>query len=122
MIVVVPIRIESTPNLREHWAARAKRAREHKAEVWYALRAVRAPHTLPCVVTLTRIAPRTLDTDNNVAGMKAARDGVALWLQVDDADERISWVYAQRKGPPKTYRAEIQIEAATVPGTIQNAA
>ena len=122
MIVVVPIRIESTPNLREHWAARAKRAREHKSAVWYALRAAKAPYTLPCRVTLTRIAPRTMDTDNNVAGMKAARDGVALWLQVDDADERISWVYAQRKGPPKTYRAEIQIEAATAPGTIQSAA
>lgn len=111
MIIEVPIRIESTPNLREHWHQRAKRAREHKTAVWYALKAAKAPHTLPCVVTLTRIAPRTLDTDNNVAGMKAARDGVALWLLVDDAHPEIAWRYAQRAGKPKQYALEIQIEA-----------
>lgn len=111
--VIVPIRIESTPNLREHFHVRAKRAREHIQSVWYALRAVSAPYSLPCVVTLTRIAPRMLDSDNLISGAKAARDGVALWMQVDDGHESIAWVYAQRKGKPHEYAAEITIASET---------
>jgi hypothetical protein len=110
MIVEVPIRIESTPNLREHWAERAKRSREHKTAVYYALQAAKAPHQLPLTVTLTRVAPRTLDDDNNTSGLKAARDGVALWLMRNDADPGIAWKYGQRKGAPKQYVLEIEIE------------
>ena len=109
MIVTIPIRIESTPNLREHWAKRSKRSAVHKNATWFALKASKAPHALPCTVTLTRIAPRTLDGDNLQAGCKAARDGVALWLTVDDADERITWAYAQRKGGAKEYALEVEI-------------
>lgn len=115
MIINIPIRIESTPNLREHWTVRAKRAGKHKHDTYMALRAAKAPHALPCVVTITRIAPRTLDTDNLAAGCKALRDGVALWLQADDADERIKWRYTQRKGGPKEYAAEVEIAAAQQP-------
>lgn len=114
MKITVPIRIESTPNLREHWAARAKRAREQKTATWYALKAAKAPHALPCTVVLTRVAPRTLDSDNLAAGFKACRDGVALWLQADDADPRILWKYAQRKGEAWTYACEVDIESALV--------
>jgi len=107
--VIVPIRIESTPNLRESWRARSKRAGKHKHDTYFALKAARASYLLPCVVTMTRIAPRTLDGDNNVAGLKNARDGVALWLNVDDADPRIEWAYGQRRGQPKEYALEIEI-------------
>ena len=109
MIVTVPIRIESTQNLREHWAARAKRTREHRQAAWYSLRAAKAPHAMPCTVTLTRIAPRALDGDNLQAGVKGARDGVADWLQADDADPRITWLYAQAKGKPKEYALQVEI-------------
>lgn len=111
MIVEVPIRIESTPNLREHWTARAKRAGKHRADVHVAMRAAKMPHDLPCVVTLTRIAPRTLDGDNLQAGCKAARDAVALFLCADDADPRIEWKYAQAKGGPKEYALRIEVTA-----------
>jgi len=107
--VIVPIRIESTPNLRESWRARSKRAGKHKHDTYFALKAARASYVLPCVVTLTRIAPRTLDSDNNIAGCKACRDGVALWLGVDDADSRIEWEYAQRRGKPRQYELEIEV-------------
>lgn len=109
MIIEVPIRIESTPNLRESWQERSRRAGKHKHDTWFALRAARAPYALPCVVTLTRIAPRTLDGDNLQAGFKSCRDGVALWLKADDADERIEWRYAQRQGKPKQYVCEVEI-------------
>lgn len=101
--VIIPIRIESTLNLREHWAARAKRSREHRQAVWWNLKAAQAPHTVPCTITLTRIAPRTMDGDNLQAGIKSARDGVADWLQIDDADPRVTWKYGQKRGEPKQY-------------------
>lgn len=108
---VIPIRIESTPNLREHWAQRAKRAGKHKADVHVAMRAAKMPYAVPCVVTLTRIAPRTLDGDNLQAGCKAARDAVALYLAVDDADPRVEWRYGQEKGGPKEYALRVSINA-----------
>lgn len=111
MIITIPIRIESTSNLREHWTARSKRAGKHKHDTYMALRAAKAPHTLPCIVTITRVAPRALDGDNLQAGAKNCRDGVALWLQADDADPRIEWQYAQRKGGAKEYSATIEIIA-----------
>ena len=56
MRIEVPIRIESVANLREHFMQRAKRAREHRAAVWYALKATKAPHALPCMKCSRRFA------------------------------------------------------------------
>jgi len=109
MIVTVPIRIESTPNLREHWSARSRRAAKHKVDTYMALKAAKAAYAVPCVVTLTRVAPRTLDSDNNVSGMKSVRDAVALWLRVDDADPRVEWRYSQAKGGTKEYSLRVEI-------------
>ena len=53
---------------------------------------------LPVTVKLTRIGPRTMDSDNCIAGLKACRDGIAARLGVDDADPRITWEYAQERG------------------------
>ena len=117
MIVEVPIRIESTPNLREHWIVRSKRAGIHRNSTYFALKAARALYSVPCVVTMTRIAPRELDDDNNTAGLKNVRDGVALWLGVDDADKRITWICKQAKRGVKDYSLLVEIvpgeEAAT---------
>jgi hypothetical protein len=70
----------------------------------------------PFVVTLTRIAPRKLDSDNLNSAFKAMRDGIADWLCVDDGHESVTWVYAQRKGRKGEYAAEvaIQMPAATM--------
>lgn len=112
MIVEVPIRIESTPNLREHWASRSKRAGIHRNTTYFALKAAKAPASVPCIVTLTRIAPRELDNDNSISGCKNARDGVALWIGVDDADKRIEWRYAQQKRGVKDYALLVEIVPA----------
>lgn len=102
---LLPVRVESVANLREHWTARAKRTKaQRKAACIVPL------HSLPCVVTLTRIAPRALDDDNCIGGFKALRDGIAARLGVDDADPRVTWRYAQRKGKPHEYAAEVRIE------------
>lgn len=99
---LLPVRIESTQNLREHWAKRARRTKAHRNA------ALLVPkHALPCIVTLTRIGRRYLDDDNNVAGFKALRDGIAARLGVDDADRRVRWFYKQEIGKQYAVRVEI---------------
>lgn len=103
-MIELPLRIESVANLREHWSTRAKRAKAHKQA------ALAVPvHPLPCVVTLTRIAPRELDDDNLQSGFKALRDGIASRLGVDDRDPRVRFVYDQAKGAPRQYSARVSI-------------
>lgn len=94
--VLIPIRIVSVANKREHWAVRHKRAKAHR------MAAIMVPKAeLPCTVKLTRVAPGNagvMDGDNLQMGFKGLRDGIAARLGVDDADPRIRWEYAQEKG------------------------
>jgi hypothetical protein len=111
----VPVKIESSLNLREHWRVKANRNTSHRAAAFIALRQACPkfnPAILPCEVTLTRIAPRELDDDNLAGGFKSVRDGVADWLGVDDGDkETVRWHYRQQKGKPREYSATVVIEA-----------
>jgi len=78
---------------------------------WY-LKTIEKP-ALPVKVTMTRISPREYDDDNLTSSMKEIRDKVADWLIPGlapgraDSDERITWVYEQRKGQPKEIALEI---------------
>lgn len=110
--VLLPLKIESEANGREHWRKKAARVKSHRAVAQTILRVTAARPQPPCVITLTRIAPHTLDCDNLASGFKACRDGVADWLGIDDGDKRLTWQYAQRKGRPKQYAAEVVIESA----------
>jgi hypothetical protein len=112
IVVSVPIKIESSLNLREHWRKRANRNTSHRAAAYFSLREAKVAPNLPCVITLTRVAPRELDGDNLQGGMKSVRDGVADWFGVDDRDPRIKWEYAQRKGGVREYAAEVEVRAA----------
>ena len=113
LCVLLPLRIVSVLNLREHHMVRARRARLQRTTARMLMRqAHRARPAMPVTVTLTRIAPRALDGDNNQAGLKACRDGVADWLEVDDAHPDVTWRYAQRTGKPKEYAAEVVVEWA----------
>ncbi len=108
--VIVPIRILSEANGREHWRAKAKRTGRHRG--WAHTSLIGQPKPAPpLVITLTRIAPRTLDDDNLASGFKAARDGVADWLGIDDGDKRLTWCYEQRRGERNEYCAEVRIES-----------
>ena len=110
---IVPIRLVCGANSREHHMARARRiAYEHRivtlamdAHVRHALRGV------PCTVTLTRIAPRALDVDDNLpSASKGPRDAIAKWLGVDDRTaDVVKYVYAQRRGRPHEYALWVAI-------------
>jgi hypothetical protein len=111
MTIVVPLRVESVSNKREHWAARAKRTRLERNAVALVWRIHGPRVSLPCAVTLTRVAPRALDGDNLQAAFKAVRDQLAHELGLpNDADPRVAWGYGQRRGEPKQYEIEIAIE------------
>lgn len=115
--VQIPIKIVSEANRREHFRVVAKRKALHRFNAQACMAFKLNPGFLmrhgqcdAITITLTRIGPRTLDDDNLASGFKACRDGVADWLGIDDGDKRLTWRYDQRKGKPKEYAAEVQIE------------
>jgi hypothetical protein len=110
-IVRFPLETVSTLNVSEHWRAKAARAKKHRGETFIQLRCAGLGHPLPCMVTLTRIAPRALDGDNLQGALKNVRDGVADWLKVDDRDARVVWAYRQERGKPKEYAVRIEVVA-----------
>jgi hypothetical protein len=109
-----PLDVPSTSNKREHWGSKARRAKLHRDRARLMTRSVlgrgRRRLALPLVVTITRVSPRTLDDDNNVAALKAVRDGIADALGVDDADPRVSWLCAQDRGKPREKAVRVEIK------------
>lgn len=103
----IPIKLESIANKREHYHARGRRAKKQRADAKLV-----CPHfDGKCVVTITRIAPRKLDSDNLAISAKSIRDGIADRLGVNDGDdELVRWFYTQHKGPPKTYEVHVLLE------------
>lgn len=100
MIVLhIPVRTSNGLNSREHWQARAKRVRlEREATAWV-LRNQPRPEA-PCTFLLTRIAPSMgLDDDNLPGALKAVRDQIAAWMEVDDRSPLVAYRYAQARGP-----------------------
>lgn len=107
--VLLPIKVVSVANLREHWSTRAKRAKIHRSTAKMMLTQWGLHPELPVTVTLTRIGVKTLDGDNLQGACKAARDGVADWLGLDDADPRVTWVYAQQRGKAGDYGMLVEV-------------
>lgn len=109
MTVVLPLRLKSSLNQREHWAKKARRTKAERDTVRWLLGNKPRP-ALPCTVLMTRIAPRKLDDDNLRGAFKAVRDQVAAWLGVDDADPRVTWAYAQERGAVREYKARLEFQ------------
>jgi hypothetical protein len=97
MLIRIPLRTGRGLNDREHHMAKARRVKAEREAMGYFLGGKKRPE-LPCVVTLARVAPSNgLDGDNLQGSLKAPRDAVAVWLGVDDADQRVTWLYEQRR-------------------------
>lgn len=113
MVVCVrlPIRIISEANSRQHWRKAAARKKEHRTTARLVMQQHARPmNDGPITITLTRIAPRVLDDDNLASGFKAARDGIADWLGIDDGSKRLAWRYGQSKSKPGEYAAIVSVE------------
>lgn len=109
---VLPIALVSEANAHEHWRKRQKRAKSQRGLTTFWLRAYRrSPPQVPLVVTIVRVAPREVDSDNLVGSAKHVRDGVADYLGVNDRSKDVVWVVRQEKGPPRTYGTKVEIRA-----------
>lgn len=110
IMVTLPIRVVNELNEHKSFWVRQRRAKRQHRTVGLALAQRLRRIELPLVVTMTRIAPRSFDSDGTVASMKHVRDAIAKLLCVDDGSEAIRWECAWRKGKPKEFAVEIRIE------------
>jgi len=118
IVIKLPVKTVSEANIREHWALKARRARnQRQTALLFTQLAVRKfkPSWFPVkgklVITITRIGVRQLDDDNLARAHKAVRDGIADALKVDDGDDRLSWCYEQRRGDVREYHVLVKLEA-----------
>lgn len=118
--LTLPVKLVSEANSHTHWRNRQMRAKGHRSTARNVLLTVfpaspmwgEVANGCSLRVTLTRIAPRSLDCDNLAGSGKHVRDGVADALGIDDRDPRVKWLYAQRKGKPNEYACHVLIEVA----------
>lgn len=106
---VLPVRLVSVANIREHWSVRHRRAAAHR------LAALVVPKCLPlpCAVTIERLycgRGQQMDDDNLASAGKALRDGIAQRLGVDDADPSVTWAYSQARSTENGVRVTITSE------------
>ena len=114
--IIVPIRLSSTANIREHWAKTYKRSKKQKLAIRSAWKTcVKGSIRLPVAITLIRVAPRTLDYDNLVSAFKCIADAISdcikPGLAPGQADRKdIFFSYDQIKSTKKRYSIIIEIQ------------
>jgi hypothetical protein len=101
----LPLQTPSTANLREHWAAKAKRTKSQRRAVF--LKCPPWPGPALLVVHIVRVGPRLLDSDNLQTAMKGIRDSVAARLGIDDGSRLVRWTYDQTHGDKPSVRVFI---------------
>jgi hypothetical protein len=114
--ITLPIKTVSEMNKREHFMAKARRAKEARKVAGLACGAPLARfrkgledgNDRTVELRLVRVAPRELDDDNLRGALKAVRDGItdALGLP-SDRDARLVWGYEQTRGKPKEYAVRV---------------
>lgn len=116
-IFQIPAKTVSEANSSEHWV---KKANRHKMQKWMIRKAFKDggfDFKLPLEITMIRIAPRMLDSHDNLpCSMKFLSDQLASEItgvkqagRADDCKE-ITWKYSQKKGRVREYAVEIIIE------------
>lgn len=106
----------SEANCFEHWAAKAARHKIHKNEIKKLFLTSFKEAFLPCQITMTRISPRFLDSDNLIMAFKWIKDAISEGFipgtraGMADNDPRMTWVYNQEKGKPKEKGTKIRFD------------
>lgn len=115
-----PARIVSVANAREHWAAKARRTAQERADAQTRCRqqldrsaVIRGMDDVGLAIHLIRVAPRPLDSDNCASAFKATRDGIADWLGIQDNDARVAWLPRCERGKPG--ECAVRVEIVEVP-------
>ena len=71
------LQVISESNSREHWRKAHVRHKYQKLHIRLALLDNKIPQNLPVIITLTRLSPRKLDSDNLQTAFKYVRDTIA---------------------------------------------
>ena len=119
-ITIPGLRVVSESNSREHWSVKNRRANGSKSKkkptlgqrqtVCLVLRSKATKPAIPCMIRLTRIAPRKLDQGNIAAAFKHVQDGCADWIGIDDRhDELVKYEYLQERSGPNEYAVKIEV-------------
>lgn len=98
--------------MREHWRVKNRRKQDQQEAVaiamYGALRGRRLQ--LPCVVKLTRIGPKKMDSDNLAGALKGCQDQIARQLGVDDGDEsKVRFYHYQMPIGSRDYSIKVEI-------------
>ena len=112
----LPVKTISEANMTgEHWTKKHKRHQMQKIWIKKAFLDHKKKIETPCIVELTRVASRKIDSDNLSSAFKWIRDEIGAQLTGimipgrGDDDDDITWKYAQEKGEPKEYAIKIRI-------------
>lgn len=111
LTTTIDVQLGRGQNMREHYKTTARRKTEEKEATREALESHKDACAYVCVlvdgvgalthgarVTFVRPYEKTkLDSDNLSGSFKYPRDEVARFLGVDDATDRIHWIYTQTK-------------------------
>jgi hypothetical protein len=111
----IPVKLVNALNQREHWAVKAKRAKEQRSSAgWSMFRACKIIARNiedPVTITITRRGGRRMDDDGLTASAKHVRDGIADWLGIDDGDPRLTWVVKQDTAPRGQHWVDVEVTA-----------
>jgi len=114
---MMPVKVVSEANLREHWRTRHGRKKKQQDETvlcWPKLPdSLRFPALVtvkaPCVVRLLRIGPKRLDSDNLAGSFKHVQDQIARLIGIDDGSPLIKWEYEQVAVGKRIYQVRVEV-------------
>jgi hypothetical protein len=121
MEFILDLRTVSEANLHEHWAKRHSRHSEQKYKIQLLFMIEQPVIHLPCIIKLTRVAPRALDEDNLIYSFKYIRDYIADQIFPGqkpgraDSDPRLKWEYSQEKSKPRYYAVKVCFSSTNQP-------
>jgi hypothetical protein len=121
VVYTLPLRLVSEANSRDQWWVRDQRRRKQMDTTALLLRCKIQPFCEQfrkgAVVTITRVGPRKLDSDNCVGSAKFVRDSIAKLIGIDDGSDLIEWRVDQDKGP---YAVRVRIETRDLPIQVES--
>jgi len=110
------MRIVSESNCNQNYWKKSARHKVQKSNTKAYFLKERPKIDLPCIIRLTRIAPRSLDSHDNLPTsfkwiVDSLADCIIPGLKAGRADDckQINWIYNQEKGKPKEYAVRIEI-------------
>lgn len=111
---ILPIKTVSELNSHEHWRISHSRHTKQKNEVKLRYRQERASFAPPAHIVLTRLSPRTLDSDAIGGALKWVRDALADCIipglkpgRADDAKYGLTWHTQQQTAKIKGVKIQI---------------